>query len=123
MHIGNHKQNGWKIPVVAVRSISGEGVEELKHHLDAHLSFLREDTSGIQKKKERLKTMMLSLLKEETWNILIDKWSDTDGFKGIIRSLRDGKVDPYTAVHKASEMMFNNAPSGKMKFPDGTVSS
>jgi len=107
IHIGNCKQAGWKIPVVAVRSISGEGVEELKDRLDAHLSFLREDESGIQKKKERLKAMMLSLLKEEMWNILVDKWSNTDGFKGIIGRLRDGKIDPYTAVHKASEMMLN----------------
>jgi LAO/AO transport system kinase len=107
IHIGNCEQAGWKIPVVAVRSISGEGVEELKDRLDAHLSFLREDTSGIQKKKERLKTMMLSLLKEEMWNILIDKWSNTDGLKSIIGRLRDGKIDPYTAVHKASEMMLN----------------
>ena len=51
--------------------------------------------------------MMLSLLKEEMWNILIDKWSNTDGFKGIIKHLRDGKIDPYMAVHEASEMMLN----------------
>jgi len=105
MHIGDRKQNGWKIPVVTVQSISGEGVEGLKNHLDAHFSFLREDASGIQKKKERLKTMMLTLLKEETWNTLMDKWSNTSEFQGIVGQLEDGKVDPYSAVRQASEMM------------------
>ena len=65
MHIGDRKQNGWKVPVVTVQSISGEGVEGLKNHLDAHFSFLRENTSGVQKKKERLLLSKQSLPEEE----------------------------------------------------------
>jgi len=106
IHIGDRAQNDWKIPVVTVQSISGEGMEGLKNHIDAHFSFLREDAYGIQKKKTRLKTMMLTLLKEEMWNKLMDKWSNTGEFQGIVGQLEDGKVDPYAAVYQASEMMF-----------------
>jgi LAO/AO transport system kinase len=118
IHIGNHKQNNWKIPVVAVQSISGQGIAELKNHLYTHFVYLSKDESGILKKKERLKKMMLSLLKEEAWNILIEKWGSDDGFKDIIERLQDGGIDPYAAVKRASDMMFNNTASAEMKLAD-----
>ncbi len=110
-HVGNHKKDNWNVPVVAVISITGEGIKDLKDYLDGHFSFLRNDASGIRQKKERLKKTVLSLLKEDAWNILIEKWKRTSEFENILKLLQDGNMDPYTAVSKALELMFNKTAS------------
>lgn len=113
IYVGNSKKGGWKVPVIAARAISGEGIKEIKDCLDAHFSFLGDDASGVQKKRERLKMMVLSLLKEDVWNSLVERWGGTEEFEGILRLLQEGMMDPYTAVSKALELMFNRTPSGK----------
>lgn len=112
-HVGNRNRNNWNVPVVPVVSISGEGIQSLKDYLDAHFDFIREDLSGVQKKKERLRMMVLSLLKEDMWNYLMGKWENNKQFEDILELLQEGKIDPYTAVAKASGLIFNQKTSGK----------
>jgi len=104
---GRSEDKGWKIPVLGIQANTGDGVGALKNELDARFSYLKEDPAGIEKKKERLKGLMFSLLKEEMWNTLMDRWATAEGFEHIVAQLKDRKIDPYAAAHEASEMMFS----------------
>jgi len=106
-HIAGTEKSGWKIPVVAVSSIAGSGIETLKNEIYRHYDFLKSDAEGIEKRKEHLKTLMLSLLKEEIWCRAMNILNSSKGYKHIIDGLKDRTIDPYAAVRKASEIVFS----------------
>lgn len=108
IHFSSTEKNGWKIPVVAVSSLTGEGFETLKKHITRHFDFLKHAENYIYKKKGHLKTLMLSLLKEEIWDRTMGILNSSKEFNLILDGLDERKIDPYEAVQRASKIAFNH---------------
>ncbi|HNZ58282.1 MAG TPA: methylmalonyl Co-A mutase-associated GTPase MeaB [Syntrophorhabdaceae bacterium] len=108
IHFSNTEKNGWKIPVVAVSSLTGEGFETLKNNISRHFDFLKHADNYIDKKREHLKTLMLSLLKEEIWDRTMNMLNGSEEFKLILDGLKEKRIDPYEAVRRTSEIAFKH---------------
>jgi LAO/AO transport system kinase len=103
--VGEQKYNGWHIPVLAIQALKGEGIENLISAINVHYQYLHAEARRERRKKEKIKTLMFALLKEEVWIRLIERWSQEKMFKDITTHLQEGKIDPYRAVELALEII------------------
>jgi LAO/AO transport system kinase len=121
MLLGSRKKEDWQIPVVTVQAISGEGVDELLRALDGYESYLCNEPAGKERRKERLLNCMLGLLKEESWTILLKRWSGDEAYRKAVTALQDGAIDPYKAMRMIISMMEGEGwvPKGGGPHPAG----
>jgi len=103
-YIEQHKTKSRQTRVLAIQADKGSGIENLTDALNAHFSFLNENSHGKDLKKIKLKTFMLALLKEEIWNKSLNVLTGNERFEGIVKKLEKGEIDPYAAAQMASEM-------------------
>jgi LAO/AO transport system kinase len=104
VYIGKNKSKGWETPVLTVQAKEGGGIEKLVEAVNEHFVYLNKNTCGKDIKKEKLKTFMFALLKEELWNRALNTWAGNKRFDSIVKKLQKGEIDPYAAVRKALEI-------------------
>jgi LAO/AO transport system kinase len=104
VHIGQRGTRDRQIPVLTIQANKGIGIEKLVDAVNEHFIYLNENTRGKDLKKEKLKTFMLALLKEETWEKSFNVWTGDERFNSIVKKLQKGDIDPYSAVRDAMEI-------------------
>lgn len=105
--------SGWRPPVVQVSTLEFRGIEELMKCLENHKLFLSQ--SGM------LKVLREDMAKKETVEIINHKWQKLMdiqlNYKGYINdvldSVKDKKIDPYTAADEILEYIFKNRELNK----------
>ncbi|MCX5804797.1 MAG: methylmalonyl Co-A mutase-associated GTPase MeaB [Proteobacteria bacterium] len=103
-YINQRETKGRQIPVLTIQAKEGSGIEKLVDAINEHFVYLSKNIHGKELKKEKLKTLMLALLREELWGKALKTWTDNECFDGIVKKLQKGEIDPYTAVRAALEI-------------------
>jgi LAO/AO transport system kinase len=103
-YINQGKSKGRQTPVLNVQAIKDSGIDKLVDAINEHFVYLNKNARGKNLKKDKLKTLMFALLKEELWSKALNKWTVDERFDGIVKKLQKGEIDPYTAVRGALEI-------------------
>lgn len=98
LHLAGRKDDNWQIPVLTIQANKGEGIEGLMTTLDQHRRYVLDDAQGKSATKEKLKRLVLTLSKEDTWSALLDEVQGEEEFAGIMERLQNKEIDPYRAV-------------------------
>jgi LAO/AO transport system kinase len=91
-------QADWQVPVLLTRADRGEGIAELIAVIEGHRRYLAESGRREQKKKEKLRLFLMSLLKEEFWQRLEERLKSDILFTDVLDDVNAGKIDPYSAA-------------------------
>ncbi len=108
---GRGLTNGWNVPVLLARANKGEGVEALMLAIEAHWQSLAKKGEREKRKKERTETFLMALLKEELWKRFFEHFGKGPAFTEMLRDVRTGMTDPYSAV----ERMLDGLAMGEKK--------
>jgi LAO/AO transport system kinase len=81
---GSSKERGWLAPVILTNAITGVGVEELWHALEAHEKWLSEAGLRSERRKTRLAAELLSAANAELRQRLVDL--------DLVERFRNGKA-------------------------------
>jgi LAO/AO transport system kinase len=103
-YINQGKTKSRQTPVLTIQAREGGGIEKLVDAVNEHFVYLNKNTSNKNLKKEKLKSLMFALLKEEVWEEAFNAWVGNDRFDDILEKLQKREVDPYTAVRAALEI-------------------
>lgn len=104
-YINQGKTKTRQTPVLTIQAKEGiGGIEKLIDAVNEHFVYLNENARSENLKKEKLKTLMFALLKEELWEKTLNMWTGNECFDDIVKKLQKGEVDPYTAVRTALEI-------------------
>ncbi len=103
-HINQCKTKSRQTPVLTIQAKEGGGIEKLVDAVNEHFVYLNKNTSNKNLKKEKLKSLMFAILKEEVWEDALKAWVGNDRFDDILEKLQKGEVDPYSAVRAALEI-------------------
>lgn len=104
-HVIPGGKHGWQIPVVMTQAQVGKGVAALMEVIESHLRYLQNTGTFTEHRAEKLKRLMLSLLKEEMWLRIIKRWSQRVEFVEIAEMLGKREIDIYDAVSRAIRMI------------------
>lgn len=99
------RSNGWIVPVLLTCADRREGLEDLVNAIEGHWHCLLENDAGPTRKRQRMEAFMMALLKEELWKVISARLNESEAFGEILRDIRSGKTDPYSAVEKILEKM------------------
>lgn len=94
--LDERKQGAWKTPVLAVNSLSGEGVEQFVGIIDDHERHMKDSGEWERRKKEAIRTEVRLLMMERLWQELETKVAEKD-----MGELLERKMDPCSFVEKA----------------------
>ena len=112
LHLAGRKDNNWQIPVLTIQANKGEGIGGLTATLGQHRRHVRDDAQGKSATKEKLKRLVLTLSKEDTWSALLNEVEGEEEFVGIMERLQNKEIDPYKAVRMVLELVL---PKGYRK--------
>ena len=99
-YIGDGHGDGWHIPILSTIASRGEGIDELMRALETRWEFLREADRGRLARREKRVSFLMTLLKEELWKFFAGRLSTDDGFQATMEEVREGRLDPYSAVDR-----------------------
>jgi len=102
--INQRKTKSRQTPVLTIQAREGVGIEKLVDAVNEHFVYFNKNARNKNLKKEKLKTLMFALLKEEVWEKALNTWAGNERFDDILKKLQKGEVDPYTAVRAALEI-------------------
>ncbi len=95
----NARSNGWHVPVLLSRAVSGEGVLDLADAVEAHRQAVKGQEKLASRKAEHLEAFLTALLKEELWQAVSSRITGHDVFREFSNEVLSGRMDPYSAVH------------------------
>jgi len=107
----NRTNQPWHTPVVSIDALKGEGIENLVQALKQHRTFMDRDTHARTIKRDKRKNLVLNLLKEETWNAILNRIEEQVDFSEIMEKVQDGTMDPYKAVQLLMRIAVRGAES------------
>jgi len=94
-----YKDGKWKPPILKSQAVFDNGVTELLDEIEKHGNYIIETSGGIHavKKKERVRDDLIDMIKNRVLEEMFDKFIETGEFNRAVKSIVDGKIDPYTA--------------------------
>jgi LAO/AO transport system kinase len=90
--------NGWQVPVIRTRAISGEGVEELLATLGEHRAQITADGSLLQRRRRHLRGEVLALATQRLRRQLEATIADDPAFDALLDRVTAREVDPASAA-------------------------
>jgi LAO/AO transport system kinase len=93
------RSNGWHVPVIAARALSGTGMPELVDAVETHRLFAQGKDTLPRRKAEHLEAFLTALLKEELWQKISARITGHDVFREVSGKVLSHRMDPYSAVH------------------------
>jgi LAO/AO transport system kinase len=89
----------WTIPVLLTQAAAGVGVDAVVEALAAHRTVTAADAERAGREAARRESELLDILDEEVRRRLArGLGTGTDGVQTLVASVRDGRLDPYTAA-------------------------
>jgi LAO/AO transport system kinase len=90
---------GWTIPVLLTQAAAGVGIDAVVEALAAHRAAAAADTERAGREPARRESELLDILDEEVRRRLArGLGTGADGLQTLLASVRDGRLDPYTAA-------------------------
>ena len=103
-YINQYKKTDRQTPVLTIQAKEGSGIERLIDLINEHFVYLNKNTHGKNIQNEKLKALMLALLKEEIWKKALNARAGNKHFNGILEKLQKREIDPYSAARTALEI-------------------
>jgi LAO/AO transport system kinase len=94
------KTRGWKTPVLALQADRGLGIDELARSINAHGEFYQSEKMA--RRGEKHAHFAMTLLKEEIWKRFSEQSSRTS-LAHVLEEMREGRLNPYSAVRQLGE--------------------
>ena len=96
---------GWKVPVLGLNSLTGEGYPELLKSLELRKEYI-QGNSEIRTKRQimELKTIVQNAMISE----INSKFQDSGLIESIISRIREGENDPYSAADSIIDGIFGS---------------
>lgn len=88
------------MPVLLTRADQGAGVEALAEQAASHFAFLEGSGKREQKRKEKIRSFLMALLKEEAWKRFQEVVAGDEACSRIIEQVENRKLDAYSAVEE-----------------------
>ncbi len=96
----------WKAPVLMTTAINNSGIEELADAIKSHHSFLMKNGRMQKLRREKTKSEIMHLLKEEITEHVMDQLLEEHLFEKLIDEVASRRKDPYTGVREAIRTIF-----------------
>jgi LAO/AO transport system kinase len=107
------KNRGWKAPVLVLQADKGLGMDELVRSINAHAEFYQSEK--MIKRGEKHAHFAMTLLKEEVWKRFSEQ-SWRTSFAHVLEEVREGRLDPYSAVGQIGAEFEHIMKSGDESF-------
>jgi LAO/AO transport system kinase len=104
VEISNHG-DGWIPPVVKTIANRGDGVTDCVEAIERHLEFLRNENRHEERRKERVRTQLLEMIKEKLMRKANESVLANGRFEEVIRQVMKREVEPYVYVNEMVELI------------------
>jgi LAO/AO transport system kinase len=96
LEMSQKSPDDWDVPVLKASARDNTGIQELADTIDLHYNYLKKKNLLEELKYKSLKYNFLEILKEKLIDFSFDESTKKDS--DILKSLKSGKTDPYTAA-------------------------
>lgn len=100
--------DGWQIPVLKASARDNTGIKEIVETIEQHYQYLKRNKLLEDFKYKSLRYAFREILKEKLIDFGFDETRKED--KSILRSLKSGKIDPYSAANKVISRLETGKP-------------
>jgi LAO/AO transport system kinase len=94
------RKNTWKAPILLTTAIHNEGIEELVDAVESHRRFLMKNGRMQKLRREKTRSEILHLLKEEITEHILDHFLGEGLFDELVDKVVSRRKDPYTGVRE-----------------------
>jgi len=95
--MANYGEGAWKPPIVATSAASGEGIDDLAAHLNAHAAWLAESGEGerrrVARAREEITVLAVAQVRER-----LGALPGESRLEDLAGQVASGKLDPYSAA-------------------------
>jgi LAO/AO transport system kinase len=96
-------QEGWKVPVIRTRAVTGEGVEELLQTLAAHRAHIDAEGTLAERRRRNLQNEVLAIAGQRLRRELEAALADDPEFRSLLERVVARELDPATAAAQVLE--------------------
>jgi GTPase len=109
----HRKEREWRVPILKVSALSGEGVLELADKLHEHLTFLKESGQLASRSGRQARSEMLALL-QQALMARIEATVGAEEWDRLVADVVERRADPYTVAQMLARRigLAPSAPSG-----------
>jgi len=94
------REDDWEPPIFKTEAILGKGIFELVYGIYRHKQVLEISQTLEKKRRERMKTTFIEILKSEVMAHFIEKMEKDGRWETILNDLMNCWTDPYTAAER-----------------------
>jgi LAO/AO transport system kinase len=94
-----YEQGKWKPPILKTEALSDKGVTDVLKQIESHAAYLKKLTGAtpLRRRKEKVEQELAEMVKNRIIQEGFQKLAQTGVFDEAVRSIVNGKLDPYTA--------------------------
>jgi LAO/AO transport system kinase len=99
MSQNKYEEGRWKPPILKAQAVFDKGVAGLLEEIEKHRSYLNKAFGGLhfRKRKDKVREELAGMVKNRLIEDVINKITETGEFDEAVKSIVEGKMDPYTA--------------------------
>jgi LAO/AO transport system kinase len=90
----------WTIPIYRTEANKGKGIEELVVGIRQHREMLNQEGFLRQRRKERIKTEFIEILRASLIKQILQKLSKNEELDQIVNKIANREIDPYSMAEK-----------------------
>jgi LAO/AO transport system kinase len=94
-----YEEGNWKPPILKAQAVFDKGVKELLEEIDKHKKYLTEHCGGwqVRRREDKVRQELGDMIKNRLIEEVLGKITGTGEFDRAVKSIVEGKTDPYTA--------------------------
>ena len=104
-HLWRNNKGGWQPPLLRSIAIKGEGIDLLFEKIKEHKKFLRQSGLFDTKRRERVKSEILKLLKEKLLEHFYGKIELESKLDSLVEDVVSGRETPNSVIRKLLEKL------------------
>jgi len=112
IEMSNHPE-GWIPPVVKTVANRGDGVNDCLEAIEKHLEFLGSGNRHEERRKERVRTELLEMIKEKLMRRANESVLMNGRFDDVVRRIAKREVEPYTYVNEVVALITGSGATKK----------
>jgi LAO/AO transport system kinase len=105
--------NGWMPPVVKTVANRGDGVNDCVAAIERHLEFLNNENRHEERRKERVRTELLEMIKEKLMRKANESVLANGRFDEVIGQVVKREVEPYAYVNEIVDLITSSSVKKK----------